>query len=268
MHPKAPVVVPQKPLRGYMFGYGGITATSKYNALGQFTPTPNAAAAVNGATGVNAVTTTTTTTRSNAWAYDQAVGVTTTGATTTGGGGGTTGGGGGGGLPTLVDIPMMFNLDDGWAAGFGFGLYSDFLGGSRFEIEGAYDKVALNNFMFNGFQLPADVEFTTRALMFNWLKEIPFGSATGYFGPGIGWAETEIYGQTNGVPYSDSASGFAWQLIAGIDIPMNETLALFMQYRYRVLSEQTFVTEFDDFSLTTQDDPSSHALLFGARVSF
>lgn len=62
--------------------------------------------------------------------------------------------------------------------------------------------------------------------------------------------------------------GFVWQLIAGVDIPVTERLALFMQYRYFFLSEQSFTTDFGDFTNTTDSDPSSHSILFGARVSF
>tara|TARA_R110000850_G_scaffold51455_20_gene124990 strand:- start:272 stop:1210 length:939 start_codon:yes stop_codon:yes gene_type:complete len=280
-HPKAPVIIPPKPLRGYMFGYGGFSYSSDYNTGGTFvTPTGVNAVAANaagdgtdGGGGGGGITTTTTT---NAWSYDQAAGVTSQGGGggggdgTGGGGGAGAGGGAGGGVnpATGLPFPLSFSFDQGWSAGFGFGLYSGILNGSRFEIEGSYDRNDLTNFSFNGVRLPSEIQLSTKAVMVNWLKEFHWGSAIPYTGVGIGYASTHLYGQTNGVPYNDSASGFAYQFIAGIDIPITERLAFFTQYRYRVLSSQTFESEFQDFRLRTVDNPSSSALVFGARVSF
>ena len=168
----------------------------------------------------------------------------------------------------LTHIPTMYNLEEGYSLGLGFGMYSDMWGGCRYEIEGSYDKVRVDNFMFNGIQMSSNLDFTTRAVMFNWLKEFPIGGLTGYAGPGVGWADTEIYGQAMGMFYNDRSSGFAWQLIAGVDFPLSQNFAFFAQYRYRVLSGQDFSTVSENFIVETIDNPSSHALLFGARVSF
>lgn len=166
------------------------------------------------------------------------------------------------------NIPIDWDLESGWSLGGGVGKYSGLFGGSRFELEGTYLSNEVNSVIYDGFALPANFDIKTKALMVNYLKEVPLGAATGYFGGGIGWAWTKMDGDIDTIQYSSSDDGFAWQLIAGIDIPVTERLALFTQYRYLVLDDASFVTDFGDFSNTTNDNPSSHSLLIGARVSF
>ncbi len=166
------------------------------------------------------------------------------------------------------NIPMDWELESGWSLGGGIGRYSGLFGGSRFELEGTYLDNQVNSLTYAGFQLPANFEIETKALLVNYLKEVPFGAATGYFGGGIGWGWTGMDGDIDTIQYSDSDDGFVWQLIVGIDIPVTERLALFTQYRYLVLSEQSFTTDFGDFTNVTDDNPSSHSVLIGARVSF
>ncbi len=165
-------------------------------------------------------------------------------------------------------VPIDFDLENGWTAGGGIGQYSSLLGGSRFELEGSYTSNEVGQLHYANFILPADFRISTKSVMFNMLKEVPLGKATGYFGGGVGYAWTSMVGDIDTIEYDDSDGGFAWQLIMGIDIPITERLALFTQYRYLVLSESTFTTNFGDFSQTSEDDPASHAILVGARVSF
>ncbi len=173
--------------------------------------------------------------------------------------------------PLLIDpnnVPIDFSLDEGWTAGGGVGTYSELFGGSRFELEGSYTSNDASGVIYSGFALPANINMTTKAAMVNMLKEVPMGRLTGYVGAGAGYAWTTMDGDIDTILYSSTDSGFAWQLIAGVDIPITERLALFTQYRYMVLSELTHVTDFGDFRQTTTDDPASHAVVFGARVSF
>ncbi|MEM9017942.1 MAG: outer membrane beta-barrel protein, partial [Verrucomicrobiota bacterium] len=168
-------------------------------------------------------------------------------------------------------IPIDFDLNSGWTAGGGVGFYSSLFNGSRFEIEGSYTSNDNGNLTYANFELPADFTIETIAVMFNFLKEVPLGEtgATGYFGPGVGWHTTEFRGDIDTIKYSDRDSGFAWQLIAGVDFPLTERLALFTQYRFLVLdSELTHETDFGDFRQTTTSSPYSHAVMVGARVSF
>jgi opacity protein-like surface antigen len=169
-----------------------------------------------------------------------------------------------------MNIPINFDLHNGWTFGGGAGVYSGLLGGSRFEIEGFSTQNENGYLTYQGFELPADLEIQTLAIMFNMLKEVPLGEtgATAYFGGGVGYATTSIDGDIDTIEYSDEDAGFAWQLIAGVDFPVTESLSLFTQYAYRVLSDQSYVTDFGDFTMATDENPYSHAVVFGARVSF
>lgn len=167
-----------------------------------------------------------------------------------------------------ASIPMNWDTDNGWSFGGGIGRYSGLFGGSRFELEGSYLSNGVDSLQYAGFALPANFDLSTKTVMVNYLKEVPFGSATGYFGGGIGWAWTTMDGDIDTIQYGSTDDGFAWQLIAGMDFPVTERLALFTQYRYLVLDEATFTTDFGDFSNTTEENPTSHSVLVGARVSF
>lgn len=166
------------------------------------------------------------------------------------------------------NVPINFDLEDGETFGVGVGAYSKFFGGSRFELETSYTHNEVAGVTYVDFSLPASFDVETRALFFNCLKEIPLGQMTGYFGGGAGYADTSLRGDLADVRYSDESDGFAWQLVAGVDFPLTESLSMFTQYRYMVLSNQDFTTDFGDFTTQTQDNPASHAVLLGARLSY
>lgn len=168
------------------------------------------------------------------------------------------------------NLPINFDLEDGETFGVGVGAYSKFLGGSRFELETSYTQNKIDEATAVDIAQPASFDVETRALFFNYLKEVPIGKLTGYFGGGAGYANTSLRGDlAEGLAvFSDESDGFAWQLIAGVDFPLTECLSLFTQYRYMVLSNQAFTTNFGDFATQTLDNPASHAVLFGARLSF
>lgn len=166
-------------------------------------------------------------------------------------------------------IPISFDLKNGFNFGGGIGVYSQLFGGSRFELEGSSTTNENGYLLYNNFELPGDFEIQTRTFMFNMLKEVEFGrKATGYFGGGVGYGSSEMVGDIDTVEYSDRSEGFAWQLIAGIDFPITESLSLFTQYRYLVLADGEFTTDLGDFTFSTNDKPTSHSIQVGARVSF
>lgn len=166
------------------------------------------------------------------------------------------------------NINMDWESEAGWTMGGGVGRYSGLFGGSRFELEGTYLSNSVDSLTYHNFQLPANFDLDTTAVMVNYLKEVPLGRCTGYFGGGVGWGWTSMDGDIATIQYGDSSDGFAWQLIAGIDIPVTERLALFTQYRYLVLDDAEFTTDFGDFTNVTDDNPANHSVLIGARVSF
>jgi len=166
------------------------------------------------------------------------------------------------------NVPMEWDTETGHTIGGGIGKYSGLWGGSRFELEYSYLSNQVDRLQWAGFDMPADFTLETKALMVNYLKEVPLGCATGYFGGGLGYAWTSMHGTTGTVEYNDRDGGFAWQFIAGIDVPITERLTFFTQYRYMMLANQSYTTDFGDFHTVTREKPSNHSVLFGARVSF
>ncbi|MEM1443538.1 MAG: hypothetical protein AAGF67_14430, partial [Verrucomicrobiota bacterium] len=170
----------------------------------------------------------------------------------------------------------IIDIEDGYIAGGGAGAYSRWLGGSRFEFEGLWahndigqirsdilDGRGFINFGFRG-------QLTTRALMVNILKEIPLHNGiVGYVGAGIGGAETHVniaepfepQGFARG--FSERDLALAYQFIAGVDFPITESMALFLQYKALGIGE----TEFEalDFNI---DSYFTHNFILGARLSF
>jgi len=168
-------------------------------------------------------------------------------------------------------IPISWDTDEGWAAGGGFGFYSQALGGSRFELEGSYAQNTFDTFQYDGFEgyiTGGENQINTSSVMVNFLKEVPLGGVVGYFGAGVGGAVSEFQGDLFGVGVDSRQGGFAWQLIAGIDIPLNERLAFFTQYRYRSIEGIEYTTFFGDFTFSADDALANHSILTGLRFSF
>ncbi|MEM6915826.1 MAG: outer membrane beta-barrel protein [Verrucomicrobiota bacterium] len=170
----------------------------------------------------------------------------------------------------------IVDIDDGYLVGGGAGAYSRWLGGSRFEIEGLWahndigrirsdilDGRGFINFGFRG-------QLSTRAMMFNVLKEIPLNErVVGYVGAGIGAAETNIniaepfepQGFARG--FSENDLALAYQFIAGVDFPITDSMALFLQYKLLGIGQTEY--QYLDFNI---DPYFTHNFVFGARLSF
>ncbi len=100
-------------------------------------------------------------------------------------------------------VNMDWDTDGGWTLGGGVGRYSGLFGGSRFELEGTYLSNSVDGMTYHNFQLPANFDLDTTAVMVNYLKEVPLGRCTGYFGGGIGWGWTSMDGDVDTILYSD-----------------------------------------------------------------
>ncbi|MEM7699141.1 MAG: outer membrane beta-barrel protein [Verrucomicrobiota bacterium] len=170
--------------------------------------------------------------------------------------------------PPADPININYELHNGATFGAGFGVRTDALGGFRFELDGSIARNDVGFLTYEGFELPVDAEIRRHTAMFNILKEIPFAHATGYFGGGVGYGWSTFKGDIDTIEYDSKDEGFAWQLIAGLDFPITERLALFTQYRYLVMHDATYETNFGDFRTTTTSNPASHSFLVGARVFF
>ncbi len=151
---------------------------------------------------------------------------------------------------------LSLATDDGWTAGGGLGLMSDFLGGSRLELETFYSQNDANNLAISGLgslDLPGDLSITS--VQVNFIKELfDLGFLQPYAGIGVGFASVEA--DLAGIVAEETA--FAWQAIAGVDFNLSERVALFLQYRFLM------VPELDDGF----DELNGSSALGGIRIRF
>lgn len=174
----------------------------------------------------------------------------------------------------------MTRTDDGVIFGGGVGKKSCFLGGSRFEFEGLYSENSISQITnplsgggfannIHGDLAVGDVEIY--ALMVNFLKEFPIGKCTAYAGIGIGYANVgwEIEDATTGFNPPEDFSGddgaFAHQFIVGLDVPVSDRMALFLQYKALGVGETTpvFLN-----GIHTVDSFYTQSVSAGLRVCF
>jgi opacity protein-like surface antigen len=177
-----------------------------------------------------------------------------------------------GGLNWLSDmeddfVPLTVEFDDtGYMLGGGLGFRSNFLGGSRFEVDGAYrgNDDALTVPLSGGVY---DVDQTS--LHVNWIKEFnPGGYFIPYAGVGIGWTQVDVEVALGGLTDGIEADVFSWNAIGGIEAVLTEVLSLYTEYRYTALTG--FGSAYDTLggALIVPDGISNHSLLFGLRLYF
>lgn len=174
---------------------------------------------------------------------------------------------------------FSFDLEPGYTIGGGVGMRTGWFGGSRFEIEGLYQSTKLDNVKVTAMMpnpvvavtpvVDDDVEIesdtTTKAVMVNFLKEIPLGCFCGYVGGGVGIASFGLDTTLNDVNFFDSSTAFAGQFIAGVDVPLNDCLSLFTQYRVMWIDG----TDLNSGGVAfTTDTVVSHGINLGARYRF
>ena len=161
-------------------------------------------------------------------------------------------------------------MDSGYIVGGGAGVYSSLFNGSRFEIEGLSAKNDIGRITSDIFDGRGFIDYgfkgelATKALMVNVFKEIPISGLTGYLGAGLGFSDNEITifnPFATGTTESDFA--LAYQFIAGVDVPVTNSLDLFLQYKLLGVSE----TEYERLDFVV-DSHFTHNMVFGARLSF
>ena len=170
-------------------------------------------------------------------------------------------------------IPFGADLDDGLIVGFGTGFYSNLFGGSRFEMEALLSSADYSSLTFAGQDLPILGEMRTQGLFLNILKEFPLGNAMAYAGGGLGIGTVEASFLT-GSPVEEGpgplgveskGTSLAYQLKAGIDIPVSDRVAIFGEYKLIGLSDRS--STFQVFQQETDGFVSNHFVV-GGRLSF
>jgi len=171
-------------------------------------------------------------------------------------------------------IPFGADLDDGYIVGFGSGFYSDLFGGSRFELEALLSTADYSSLTVDGNDAPILGDMKTQGLFLNILKEFPLGTATAYAGGGLGIGTVEasfltlsLSGNPGDPPTAVNSqdTGLAYQLKAGVDIPVSDRFAIFGEYKLIGMSDRSSTFLF--FQQETDGFVSSHFVV-GGRLSF
>lgn len=172
----------------------------------------------------------------------------------------------------------VVDLDEGFIAGGGIGIYSDMFGGSRFELEGIYSKFG------TGFVTDPQVnlagtstsagDFSYTAVLVNLLKEFELSrlGITAYAGGGLGmaWTDSNFYSAQSSA--YDGGSALAYQIIVGADFPLNDRLDLYTQYKLIGIGETSAIDNGVPFASTpfgySVDDFFTHNVIVGLKWRF
>lgn len=120
----------------------------------------------------------------------------------------------------------------------------------RAELEVAYhpDYAVEEEFSVMGTSVEVDAEISALSAMVNVFYDFPMESFTPFIGAGAGVSKNEIFDITNTalngpsagfavIGEGDSHTGFAWQLMAGVHVPLRENLSLKLAYHYADLGK-------------------------------
>lgn len=116
-----------------------------------------------------------------------------------------------------------------------------------------------------------DLNLRSYSLMANvWydFKDVLPNGITPYVGGGLGFAEVQLSGKVNGAKiHQSNSSDFAWQVGAGLSIPVSDTVKLFADYRYTDLGSATLNFRPSGLKLNQNGAISGHNILVGFRVN-
>jgi len=186
------------------------------------------------------------------------------------------------GIVLPANAPLEVGLSEGVSLGGGIGWRSDFLGGSRFEIEGAFTDQNVESVVFNNNNIANFAgEIETYSAMVNFIKEFRgLGNIVPYIGAGIGYTEVDSNFFYNGgaanIVVNDTDGAFTWQLIAGLEFKLSDRLGLYAEYNYTSISDDISLARLGNggaagggFDTVAElDDFSSHGVQGGFRFSF
>jgi opacity protein-like surface antigen len=124
--------------------------------------------------------------------------------------------------------------------------------GLRLELEGVFDQNKLKD---------VPVKNMNAAAFANVLYDFNMGNMSPYIGAGVGYSSTTL--KVDSEEAHDQ--GVAWQVRAGVTIPVNKAFSVDVGYRYMDLAKfSADVTDGSD-TASVKFDPKVHALTVGAR---
>jgi opacity protein-like surface antigen len=116
----------------------------------------------------------------------------------------------------------------------------------------------------------ADLTMRAYSLMANaWydFHDVSLGGFTPYVGGGIGVAEVQMGGYLGHPIFEKNETVFAWQVGAGVSMPVADNLALFVDYRYFAADNAKLKLEPGFNGGNINADFDSHSVLVGLRLS-
>ena len=186
--------------------------------------------------------------------------------------------------PTNTSNTLSWSVggDVGWVVGGAVGYdLNDILRGWSTEVEVSYRSNQDNGHWFstNGSTAGGNVDFdnTSLAVMANAWYEFPIAGVAPYIGGGIGWARTRFKGTYEPTAASDASfdfkdDGFAWQLGAGVNIPVKPGMTVGLGYRY-FRGPQVTVESYGNVSgsavnnATANVDSENHSVILDLKVN-
>ena len=164
------------------------------------------------------------------------------------------------------------DLDNGFGAIGALGY--DLGNGLRVEAELGRFKADSNRLVFpdataplNAVDTDGDVTLTT-GMINVWYDVGNFGNVQPFIGGGIGMAKGEIDAtfELDGVnEISDSDTAFAWQVGAGLEVPLSTNMSVIASYRY--LASDGLEMTYNDV-IGVDADISTHVVALGAMFRF
>ena len=171
---------------------------------------------------------------------------------------------------TAPGVSMNLDFDAGLALGLAVGYR---LGSTRLEGEIAYQKndvddvtvsvAGVGSASLNSAGVPFSADVKTTSFLLNGYYDFLNDSAfTPYLTAGLGFAKVKASISLPSVPWttSDSDTVFAYQIGAGLENALSQTVALDARYRYFATSDPSFGTN--------EAETGSHNLMLGMRFSF
>ena len=188
--------------------------------------------------------------------------------------------------PTDVSDTMSWSVggDAGWVVGGAVGYdLSEIIRGWSTEIEVSYRENQSKGHWFsttgssNSTSGAVSYDNTSLAVMANAWYEFPVGGVAPYVGGGVGWARSKFKGNYEPNTASPAAfdfenEGFAWQLGAGVNIPVKPGMTVGLGYRYfrgpQVTVESYGAVSGSPTNKATSDvDTENHSVMLDLKVS-
>ena len=139
------------------------------------------------------------------------------------------------------DYDFDLDIDDKWTLGIKLGYTMPFARFLAVEAEGLYFDPEVDSHAwekYRTYEVDVDATIHFYNLLFNVIVKYPDGRIHPYLGGGAGLSHVDFYGEaentynTNTDLNNDRDTAFAWQLLAGVNFDINESLSADLAYRY------------------------------------